>query len=148
MARLSMRRLAVTFLAAVTTSLVAFSPASPASAAPAEPDVKITFTVQPASAPMSAYQAGPYQVVDFQVAAINTTGQDFDEIWMAYNRVSNTLPQILKRAPFKNGTAQMFTVSNCSDINLYALGLIRKGSVVFNTGNIKPDYCNEMVQFS
>jgi hypothetical protein len=148
MARLSMRRLAVALLTAVATSVVALSPAAAANAAPAQQNTRISFTVQQAPTPASASEVGALQSSDFQVAAVNATGQNFDEVWLAYNRYSLPVSQVLTRRPFGNGQVQIFTIGTCSDVNQYALALVRGSSIIFNTGNIQRTNCNEIIQFS
>jgi hypothetical protein len=84
----------------------------------------------------------------FEVVAINSTGQNFDTVALAYNRFSNPFSQVLPLSPFLNGQSQVWDVDNCEDVNQFALGLFNGGALVFNTGNITRDVCSEVIQFS
>jgi hypothetical protein len=83
----------------------------------------------------------------FEVVATNLTGQDFTEVVLAFNRYSNPISEVHPRAPFLNGQQQSWSVYNCWDVHLYAIGLLDGGLLEFNTGNIDPDDCNENVCF-
>lgn len=74
----------------------------------------------------------------FSPSCINASGENFDEVVLAYTR-TDSQSGVLSQAPFNNGDTRTFWVDDCESIALFAVGLMRAGQMVFNTGNQERD---------
>jgi hypothetical protein len=140
--------------AAVASAMALAMMASPASAAPsaaASDQVTISFerlAVAPAEAHAGSPALAPQQL-PLRIQVQNSTSFTFDELTLFFNRFSNPVPQRQSRFDFTTGEVEIFILANCSDINLYAVGLFIGNQLVINTGDIEPDRsrCVEDVVF-